>query len=105
MNKAKFGSVPPKTQMLPARWRSSQYLSLGQVIASMSGVPTKPASGYRNTGSGGLTLVGGDGDYWCAVPSSATDGRYLFFISGLVYPQNALYRAYGFSVRPARELN
>ena len=91
--------------MLPARWRSSQYLSLGQVIASMSGVPTKPASGYRNNGSGGLTNVGGNGNYWCAIPSSATDGRNLDFYSGDVYPQDANSRAYGFSVRPARELN
>lgn len=91
--------------MLPARWRSSQYLSFRQIIALKSGVPTKPASGYRNNGSGGLTNVGGNGNYWCAIPSSATNGRNLNFNSGNVYPQNANNRAYGFSVRPARELN
>ena len=64
-----------------------------------------PASGYRDYGSGGLTNVGGGGYYWCAIPSSATNGRYLYFHSGGVYPQDANYRAYGFSVRPARELN
>ena len=91
--------------MLPARWRSSQYLSFRQMIALKSGVPTKPASGYRNRDSGGLANVGGNGNYWCAIPSSATNCRFLSFYSGYVYPQNAYYRAYGFSVRPARELN
>ena len=88
--------------MLPARWRSSQYLSFRQVIASMSGVPTKPASGYRDRDSGGLANVGGNGNYWCAIPNSTANGRNLNFNSGNVYPQNANNRAYGFSVRPAR---
>ena len=64
-----------------------------------------PASGYRSGGSGGLAGVGGGGYYWCAIPSSATHGRDLDFGSGGVCPQGASDRAYGFSVRPARELN
>ena len=64
-----------------------------------------PASGYRYRGSGGLSDVGGYGDYWCAGPSSSAYGRFLGFGSGYVYPLNANGRACGFSVRPARELN
>ncbi|MGN1219510.1 MAG: hypothetical protein ACI4TU_01070 [Candidatus Cryptobacteroides sp.] len=63
-----------------------------------------PASGYRSRDSGELANVGGNGYYWSAIPYSSADGRYLYFYSGYVSPQNASYRACGFSVRPAREL-
>ena len=64
-----------------------------------------PASGYRSRDSGGLANVGGSGACWSAIPDSSAGGRYLGFFSGLVGPQHAGNRAYGFSVRPARELN
>ena len=63
---------------------------------------TKTASGYRNRDSGGLNNVGSNGNYWCAVPNSAANGRYLNFNSGNVNPLNNNNRAYGFSVRAVR---
>ena len=83
----------------------SKELSMSSHRSGMefiSGVPKQPASGYRNRGSGGLNNVGGNGNYWCAGPSSSANGRNLNFNSGNVYPLNANNRAYGFSVRPAR---
>ena len=64
-----------------------------------------PASGYRALGSGGLTGMGGGGHYWVCAPYSQTYARYLYFLSGGVYPLNGFGRSYGFSVRPCRELN
>ena len=63
------------------------------------------ASGYRYGDSGGLSYVGSYGRYWCAVPFSAADGRYLYFYSGLVSPLYGYSRANGFSVRAVRESN
>ena len=63
------------------------------------------ASGYRGRDSGGLYNVGGGGYFWCAVPFSAANGRYLDFGSGNVSPLSSSYRAYGFSVRAVRESN
>lgn len=62
-----------------------------------------PAAGYRNYSSGALSNVTTAGYYWAAVPYSATNGRYLFFNSSLVYPLGNGNRAYGFCVRPVRE--
>ena len=64
-----------------------------------------PASGYRDSSSGVLHFVGSLGYYWSFAPYSQADARYLTFYSGGVYPLGSNYRAYGFSVRPSRELN
>ena len=61
------------------------------------------ACGYRAYDSGSLIYVGSNGNYWSAGPSSTTNGRYLYFFSSYVNPQNYYYRAYGFSVRPVSE--
>ncbi len=61
------------------------------------------ACGYRAYDSGSLNLVGSDGYYWSAGPSSTMGGRYLSFGSSYVNPQNSYYRAIGFSVRPVSE--
>ena len=61
------------------------------------------ACGYRAYDSGSLGSVGSRGYYWSAGPSNATNGRYLYFNSGYVYPQIFSNRAYGFSVRPVSE--
>ena len=72
-----------------------------------------PAAGYRDLG-GNLCNVGEEGDYWTSMPYahsksfaplSQTYARRLGFNLGSVYPLNGYYRAYGFSVRPSRELN
>lgn len=73
--------------------------------AFMSEMLTNTASGYRYRDSGGLNNVGGNGNYWCAVPNSAANGRYLNFNSGNVSPLNSISRANGFSVRAVRESN
>ena len=70
--------------------------------AFKSEVLQNTASGYRNRDSGGLNNVGSNGNYWCAVPNSAANGRYLNFNSGNVNPLNNNNRANGFSVRAVR---
>ena len=64
-----------------------------------------PASGSRSRTSGGLGNVGSNGYFWSFAPLSQTNARYLGFSSGYVYPLGNYGRAYGFSVRPSRELN
>ena len=64
-----------------------------------------PASGYRAYDSGGLTDVSSIGSYWSFAPGSQTYARCLVFSSGNVGPLDYNYRAYGFSVRPSRELS
>ena len=62
-----------------------------------------PASGYRNNSDGGLCLVGFNGLYWSASPSS-NNAYYLdFSFSGSVNPSYNFSRAYGFSVRCLQE--
>ncbi len=61
-----------------------------------------PAAGCRYTGDGAVYSVGGYGNYWSSSPYSAGSGRYLYFYSTYLYPLDYYYRAYGFSVRPAR---
>ena len=63
---------------------------------------TAPASGYRNNGSGALTNVGSNGNYWSFAPISQTNARNLNFNSGNINPLNNNNRANGFSVRPVR---
>lgn len=62
-----------------------------------------PAAGYRYSGVGSMSNVGGGGNYWSASPYSETSGYYLGFYSGSVLPANILNRAYGFSVRCVQE--
>ena len=64
-----------------------------------------PASGYRDYASGGLSIVGSSGGCWSYASYSQANARYLLFYSGGVYPLYDSNRAYGFSVRPCRELN
>ena len=56
-----------------------------------------PAAGHYS----GTTLYGrgADGHYWASTLVSSTDGRYLYFNSSGVLPQNSDDRFYGFSVR------
>ena len=64
-----------------------------------------PAAGYRGYSSSSLTNVGSGGYWWTYAPSSQAYARYLYFNSGDVYPLNGNYRAYGFAVWAALELN
>ncbi len=65
-----------------------------------------PAAGYRNLADGALYLVGSYGYYWSSSPYSSTDvyAGYLHFYNGRVIPDSDYYRAYGFSVRCAKDL-
>ena len=63
------------------------------------------ASGYRNNGSGALTNVSSNGNYWSFAPISQTNARNLNFNSGNVNPLNNNNRSNGFSVRPCRVLD
>ena len=62
-----------------------------------------PASGLRSRNDGSLYVVGNCGYYWSAVPSNTSDGCYLGFYSGYVYPLNDGTRTYGFAVRAVSE--
>ena len=62
-----------------------------------------PASGLRFSNDGSLYGVGNFGYYWSAVPFSTSNGCYLFFFSGYVYPLNNYTRTYGFAVRAVSE--
>ena len=61
------------------------------------------ASGYRANGSGSLTNMGSNGNYWSFAGNSQTNARNLNFNSGNVNPLNNNNRSNGFSVRPCRE--
>ena len=64
------------------------------------------ALGYRDTyngATGAVVGVGGEGDFWASGASTASYGRYLYFRSGLVYPQYTSNRSYGFPVRSVKE--
>lgn len=72
-----------------------------------------PAAGFRDL-DGDLINVGCDGNYWTSMPYahsewfapySQTNARSLYFYSGRVGLLDYNRRAYGFSVRPSRELN
>ena len=62
-----------------------------------------PASGYRLTTDGSLSLVGSHGQYWSAVPYDTSSGCDLVFSSGSVYPLGGTSRTYGFAARPVSE--
>ena len=62
-----------------------------------------PASGYRFTFDGSLSIVGNSGHYWSAVPYSTNIGCSLIFNSGSVDPLNFSTRSYGFAVRAVSE--
>ena len=61
-----------------------------------------PAAGCRYYGDGAVYNVGGNGFWWSSCPYGTDSSRYLYFDSGNLSPLNNNYRAYGFSVRPAR---
>ena len=61
------------------------------------------ALGYRDSYNGAVVVVGGEGYFWSAGASSKSNGRYLCIRSGLVDPQRAYDRSFGFSVRSVKE--
>ena len=67
------------------------------------GIIFYPALGSRNYSLGLLNNVGTGGNSQVAVPNSTGDGRRLYFLQTHVYPVYYDFRAYGFSIRPARE--
>ena len=84
---------------------SEVYTAVGQeppTVYSTNGTLITDASGYRANGTGGLTNMGGNGNYWVCAPNSQTNARNLNFNSGGVYPLNNNNRSNGFSVRPCR---
>ena len=62
-----------------------------------------PAAGYRYSGVGSMSGVGGIGGYWSASPYSEYYGYNLSFSSGGVNPASNNNRADGFSVRCVQE--
>ena len=62
-----------------------------------------PASGFRNDNDGSLNNFGFYGYYWSAVPYNSSNGCYLYFGSGNVFPLNGATRGYGFAVRAVSE--
>ena len=108
--KEKFGELLPKPEAFVELWEECQWLwdvkNKGMIVVG----PNKntiflPASGCRNSASGGLYNVGSYGYYWSYASLSQASARSLNFFSGGVYPLLSSNRALGFSVRPCRELN
>ena len=62
-----------------------------------------PASGYRGYSTGTVLYVGSLGYFWSAVPSSASNGRGLSFLSSSIYPLYNYNRSLGIAVRPVQE--
>ena len=60
-----------------------------------------PASGWRNSNSGGVVNLGVHGSSWSSSPNTASGlgGAYLDFISSSMFPESSYHRAYGFPVR------
>ena len=58
-----------------------------------------PASGQRYLSTGQFYVVGSHGYTWMSTPYSATYAYLLAFYSGVVLPNYAYYRSYGFPVR------
>ena len=64
------------------------------------------ALGFRDTyngATGAVVGVGGAGFFWASGASSASIGRNLGFLSGIVFPQRTDVRSYGCSVRSVKE--
>ena len=61
------------------------------------------ASGGRRGNDGGLFAVGKSGYYWSASPKSLSAYYLEFYLNDRIYPSSSYYRAYGSSVRCARE--
>ena len=64
-----------------------------------------PTSGFRAGISGGLSVVGTHGYFWCSSPFSAThaEGLNLYFISSGMNSEGYATRAFGFPVRCVQE--
>jgi len=62
-----------------------------------------PAAGGRKDNSGAVGAQGSNGYYWSATPLSTASGLYLDLRGTSVFPANAAYYAYGFSVRCVRQ--
>jgi uncharacterized protein (TIGR02145 family) len=74
-------------------------------LSNGTGSPTIffPAAGFRYYSTGALNNVGSFGGSWTAVPSGNNNGRYPYFESSLVNPQNGSRRSYGCTVRPVKD--
>lgn len=108
--KAKFGELLPKPEAFEELWEECQWLwdvkeKRMVVVGPNQNTIFLPASGYRLSTSGGLGCVGSRGYYWSYASNSQANARTLLFYAGGVYPLLCVSRAYGFSVRPCRELH
>ncbi|MCM1151112.1 MAG: fibrobacter succinogenes major paralogous domain-containing protein [Alistipes sp.] len=65
-----------------------------------------PASGYRQYGTGALTTVGTQGDFWSSSPADASGANAggMWFDTGNIKPLGGTERAYGFTVRCVQHL-
>lgn len=108
--KAQFGELLPKPEAFKELWEECQWLwdvkeKRMVVVGPNQNTIFLPASGCRSYASGGLNYVGSFGNYWSYASYSQALARSLRFYSGGVCPLDYGYRAYGFSVRPCRELH
>ena len=93
-----FGTSTPNAYVATSTVGTFNY---GLTVTSVS-AGYYPAAGYRNPGSGALSLVGNNGYCWSGSLISGFGFDLGFFISSL-YPANYNDRAYGFSVRCVQE--
>lgn len=108
--KAVFGELLPKPEAFQELWEECQWLwdvkeKRMVVVGPNQNTIFLPASGYRSYASGGLNDVGSNGYYWSCALYCQAYARLLNLEAGGVYPSDYDNRAYGFSVRPCRELH
>ena len=63
----------------------------------------RDTSNARSTGTGALTYIFDDGDYWSSGAYSASGGRNFTFYTGGVFPQGWDNRSSGYAVRSVKE--
>ena len=63
----------------------------------------RDTSKARSTGTGALTYIFEDGDYWSSGAYSASGGRNFTFYNGGVSPQGWDNRSSGYAVRSVKE--
>ena len=84
---------------------SAQQLGVFGPTEILCSYDTYQFSNYDRYDAASYSGDGSLGIYWSSTLYSSTNGRFLDFNSGGVYPQNGSNRCYGFSVRAVRAVS
>ena len=91
--------VPSKDEWVALCWILTSTFWLAQNATTMGTYLKMPMAGFRRYDDADVSDVGSFGFYWSSTPSNANYAYNLGFDSSDIYPQNYIYRSYGFSVR------